>query len=120
MTFTGNTDIGVDGVNSLLDGVYDLNITAAKVHPSGVPGVSMAADQTTTFHRLFGDTGAASTPPGGTPGVDFQAIVNTGDNLSSAARSTTRRPTKPSSTSTATASSTPATTFNSAIGSTRC
>jgi hypothetical protein len=81
VTFTGNTDIGADGFDSLKDGVYDLNIDAAKVHPLGVPGVSMAANQTTTFHRLFGDTNAAATPAGGTPGTDFEAIVNTGDNL---------------------------------------
>jgi hypothetical protein len=81
VTFTGNTDIGADGFHSLKDGVYDLNIDAAKVHPLGVPGVSMAANQTTTFHRLFGDTNPAATPAGGTPGTDFEAIDNTGDNL---------------------------------------
>jgi hypothetical protein len=81
VTFAGNTDAGVDGLNSLKDGVYDLNIDAAKVHPLGAPGVPMAANRTTTFHRLFGDTGAPTTPTGGTPGTDYQALVNTGDNL---------------------------------------
>ena len=41
----------------------------------------MAANSTTTFHRLFGDTGAPTTPTGGTPGTDFEAVVNTADNL---------------------------------------
>jgi hypothetical protein len=81
VTFVGNTDAGADGFNSLRDGVYDLKIDAAKVHPLGVPGVNMAANETTTFHRLFGDTNAPTTPPGGTPGSDFEAIVNSGDNL---------------------------------------
>jgi hypothetical protein len=63
------------------DGVYDLKIDAAKVHLFGVPSVPMAANFTTTFHRLFGDTGAPATPAGGTPGTDFEAVINTGDNL---------------------------------------
>jgi len=41
----------------------------------------MAANSTTTFHRLVGDTGASTTPAGGTSGVDFSAIVNSDDNL---------------------------------------
>jgi hypothetical protein len=45
------------------------------------PAVNMAANSTTTFHRLFGDTGAPATPAGGMPGTDFSAIVNAGDNL---------------------------------------
>jgi surface-anchored protein len=81
VTFAGNTETGPDGLSSLQDGVYDLKIDASKVHPLGVPGLSMAANFTTTFHRLFGDTGAPATPPGGTPNVDFEAVVNTGDNL---------------------------------------
>jgi autotransporter-associated beta strand protein len=81
VTFSGNTDVGADGVQSLKDGVYDFAIDAAKVHPLGVPALAMAASATTTFHRLFGDTGAPSTPAGGTSGVDFEAVVNTGDNL---------------------------------------
>jgi hypothetical protein len=81
VTFSGNTEDGADGLKSLKDGVYDLNIDAAKVHPLGTPGVSMAGNSTTTFHRLFGDSNPPSTPSGGTAGADFQAIVNTGDNL---------------------------------------
>jgi hypothetical protein len=83
VTFTGaNTELGADGLASLKDGVYDLNIDATKVHPVSVPGINMtSANTTTTFHRLFGDTDAPSTPPGGTPGVDFTAVVNTGDNF---------------------------------------
>jgi hypothetical protein len=41
----------------------------------------MAANRTTTVHRLFGDANLPSTPTGGTPGTDYQALVNTGDNL---------------------------------------
>src|SRR5262249_2436431 len=82
ITFTGNTETGIDGISSLKDGVYDLVIDAAQVHPLGVPNVAMAGQSTTTFHRLFGDTGLPTTPTGGTAAVDFQAIVNTGDNLS--------------------------------------
>jgi parallel beta-helix repeat protein len=81
VAFSGNTDNGADGFHSLKDGVYDLKIGATKVHPIGAPGVSMTANSTTTFHRLFGDTDAAATPTGGTAGVDFAATVNTGDNL---------------------------------------
>jgi hypothetical protein len=79
--FAGNTDDGADGFNSLKDGVYDFKVDAAKVHPQGIAAISMAASSTTTFHRLFGDTSPPATPAGGAPGVDFQAIVNTGDNL---------------------------------------
>ena len=43
-------------------GVYDLTITAAKVHPFGVPGLAMAANSKTTFHRLYGDTTPPATP----------------------------------------------------------
>jgi hypothetical protein len=81
ITFAGNTDAGLDGYNSLKDGVYDLTIDATKVHPLGIPALNMAANLTTTFHRLFGDTGAPTTPPSGTPNVDFEAVVNSGDNL---------------------------------------
>jgi hypothetical protein len=81
VTFAGNTDNGLDGLSSLKDGVYDLNIAGAKVHPKDALSVAMAADWTTTFHRLFGDVGAPATPSGGTPGTDFLAAVNTGDNL---------------------------------------
>jgi hypothetical protein len=81
VTFTGNTDNGADGFNSLKDGVYDFNVAADKVHPVGLPGVNMASNSTTTIHRLFGDTNLPSTPNGGVPGVDFLAVINTGDNL---------------------------------------
>ena len=64
-----------------MDGVYDLKIDSAKVHPNGVPGVSMANSLTTTFHRLFGDTSAPETLSVSTAGVDFFAVVNTFDNL---------------------------------------
>jgi fibronectin-binding autotransporter adhesin len=79
VTFSGaNTvvDPGADGFPSLKDGVYDYTIVASKVHPLGTPGVSMAANSTGTFHRLFGDIN----PPAQT-GNSFTAIVNTGDNL---------------------------------------
>jgi hypothetical protein len=81
VTFIGNTDNGVDGFNSLKDGVFDLNIDAAKVHPLGAPTVNMTANRTYTFHRLFADNALPITPDGGTPGTDFMAINNTGDNL---------------------------------------
>jgi hypothetical protein len=78
VTFVGNTDGGPDGLQSLKDGVYNLVIDAAKVHPLGTPGVNMAANSTTTFHRIFGDTNA---PAGGPGGNNFLATVNSGDNL---------------------------------------
>jgi hypothetical protein len=81
VTFVGNTEVGVDGISSIKDGVYDFIVTGSLVHPFGVPAVSMASNSTTTFHRLYGDTGLPVTPSGGTAGVDFQAIVNSGDNL---------------------------------------
>jgi hypothetical protein len=76
ITFVGNTDTGADGFESLKDGVYDLNIDAAKVHPKGVAGVNMTANVTNTFHRLFGDAN-----PAAQTGADVSAIVNSGDNL---------------------------------------
>lgn len=81
VTFAGNTDIGADSLQSLKDGVYDFNILSTKVHPLGVPAINMAGNSTTTVHRLFGDSSPATTPSGGASGVDFQAVVNTGDNL---------------------------------------
>lgn len=81
VTFLGNTDTGVDGLNSLRDGVYDFNTEAAKVHPLGSPAMNMTSNAKTVFHRLFGDANLPSTPSGGTPNVDFQALVNSGDNL---------------------------------------
>ncbi len=77
VTFVGNTDDGEDGFESIKDGVYDLNIDAQKVHPFGVPGVSMAADSTETFHRTFGDFDGASTPDD----VDFQSLIGISDNF---------------------------------------
>src|SRR6185369_8372384 len=44
VTFTGNTDDGADNFKSLKDGVYDFVINGAKVHPDGVPSISMAAN----------------------------------------------------------------------------
>jgi hypothetical protein len=81
VTFSGNTDLAGNGLNSLKDGVYNFNIDATKVHPLGLPGTNAAGNSRTVFHRLFGDINAPSTPAGGIPGVDFEAVVNTGDNL---------------------------------------
>jgi ELWxxDGT repeat protein len=81
VSWTGNTDDGLDGYRSLKDGVYDFNVDGAKVHPLGVPSFTLAGASTTVFHRLFGDTDAPDTPTGGTPGTDFQATVNSADNL---------------------------------------
>jgi hypothetical protein len=81
VTFAGNTDNGTDGLNSLKDGVYDFTVSAAKVHPLGAPGVNMAANSTTTFHRLFGDTDAPAATDLGPIGTDYQAMLVTGDNL---------------------------------------
>jgi hypothetical protein len=80
-TFDGNTDNGADGLKSLRDGVYDFSVDGALVAPAGVPGIRMTGAATTTFHRLFGDTDAPFTPEGGTPGIDFSSVVNTGDNF---------------------------------------
>jgi hypothetical protein len=77
----GTVELGDDGFASLLDGVYDFTIDAAKVHPLGAPAVNMSGNSTTTFHRLFGDIDAPETPAGGVASVDFSANVNTGDNL---------------------------------------
>ncbi len=83
VTFSGNTEANAptnDGLNSLKDGVYDLNINSTRVHPLGVLGVRMASNYSYTFDRLFGDIDVPSTPVGGVAGVDFGAIVNTPDN----------------------------------------
>jgi hypothetical protein len=82
VTFVGNTDSGTDGYNSIRDGVYDFIIDASMVHPLGAPEFQMASNSTFVFHRLFGDKDAAYTPGGGTPGVNFAGIDNSGDNLS--------------------------------------
>jgi uncharacterized secreted protein with C-terminal beta-propeller domain len=83
VTFSGagSVDVGTDGFASLKDGVYDFTIDGAKVHPLSDSTVRMAGNSTTTVHRLYGDTGAAGTPAGGTAGADFEAVVNSGDNL---------------------------------------
>jgi len=41
------TSFSIDGFNSLKDGVYDMNVDAAKVHPLGDPTVSMATASST-------------------------------------------------------------------------
>jgi len=78
LTWSGaNTEVGsVDQLASLKDGVYDLVIDAAKVHPVGSPTVNMAANSTTVFHRLFGDTNAPAAS-----GNDFTAVLAGNDNL---------------------------------------
>jgi hypothetical protein len=80
VTFEGNTEDGADGLHSLKDGVYDLNVNAARVHPLASPGVAMAANLTTTFHRLFGDTNEPDDPSLGATGF-YRAVVNAGDNF---------------------------------------
>ncbi|MBX7103761.1 MAG: hypothetical protein K1X57_06755, partial [Gemmataceae bacterium] len=40
---------------SLVDGRYSLTVVASKVHDPAVTALTMTADATTTFHRLFGD-----------------------------------------------------------------
>jgi hypothetical protein len=47
------------------------------VHPLGTPAVNMAANSTTTFYRLYGDTDGPSTSAAG----DSESIVNSVDNL---------------------------------------
>ena len=82
VTFTGNTDAGADGFNSLKDGVYDLNIDAAKVHPARVPPASPWPPIARRPSTASSATPAPRPRPrGGTPGTDFEAVVNTGDNL---------------------------------------
>jgi len=80
VTFSGNVDAGVNGLGSLKDGVYDLNIDASKVHGMST-GATMAGNYTTTFYRLFGSSDAATTPVGGAPGTDFSARITSLDNL---------------------------------------
>jgi hypothetical protein len=80
ITFAGNSDSGADGLNSLKDGVYDFTINAGSVHPLGVSGVNMAANWTTTFHRLYGDADAP-TATAGPSGTSYAALVLTSDNL---------------------------------------
>jgi hypothetical protein len=82
VTFTGpNTEVGsIDGLASLVDGVYDFTVDATKVHPVGDTGLNMAADSTTTFARLFGETANPTSESNGAS-TDFIAVVNSGDNL---------------------------------------
>ena len=58
VTFSG-PDVGADG--SLPDGVYDLTIVADKVHDSAVPSMTLAANVTSTFHRLLADANGDAT-----------------------------------------------------------
>jgi len=89
-------DAGADGLNSLKDGAYDVDIDAAKVHLLAVPSVTMAANLMATANgwicRSFeGDTGdilafraAFNKPAGGyQPFLDFNGdgAINTADNL---------------------------------------
>jgi len=80
VTISGNTDASVNGLGSLKDGVYDLNVDASKVHAMGT-GATMAGNYSTTFYRLFGSTGGANTPVGGTAGIDFSARITSLDNF---------------------------------------
>ncbi len=83
ITFNGNTDPSAappaDGFQSIKDGVYDLNVNAALVHPVGVPGVSGVGITTSTFYRLFGDATGEELPQ---VGNDHTAIVAIDDNFS--------------------------------------
>ncbi len=81
VTFVGNTDERTGGSNSIKDGVYNLTIDGSKVHPLAAPGADMADSFTLTFHRLFGDSNPPETPPGGSAGADFAAIVGVSDNF---------------------------------------
>jgi hypothetical protein len=51
LTFSGTPVVG----GSLADGVYDLTVAASKVHAGTAGGVTMTANFTLAFHRLFGD-----------------------------------------------------------------
>jgi ELWxxDGT repeat protein len=81
VTFGGNTEIGDDGLASLKDGVYDFTVEAEKVHPLGMPAISMTGPDTTVFHRLFGDANLPVAPGNVGADIAFEAVVNTGDNL---------------------------------------
>jgi hypothetical protein len=52
LTFSGT---GTALAGSLADGLWTLTVTAAKVRDAGTPSLTMTADQTAAFHRLFGD-----------------------------------------------------------------
>ena len=81
VTFSGNVDLGADGFASIKDGVYNFAIDGSKVHLASAPAITMAGNSNTVFHRLFGEINDPETPLGGTPDVDFVALVNTVDNL---------------------------------------
>ncbi len=72
--FSGNTDAGADGFESIKDGVYDLNVNLALVHPLGVPGVNGSGTSTFVFHRLFGDVTGEELPQLGNAHVAVIAI----------------------------------------------
>ncbi len=75
LTFAGNTDPGsTDGFESIKDGVYDLIVNAALVHPLGVPTVSGSGTTTSTFYRLFGDASGEELPQTGNAHVAIIAI----------------------------------------------
>ncbi len=79
ITFIGNTDPSIpgdpfDGFASIRDGVYDLVVDTAFVHPLGVPSVSGTTETTTTFHRLFGDATGEQLPVIGNNHVTLGAI----------------------------------------------
>jgi len=81
VTFSGaNAQTGTNGFASLKDGVYDLNINGAMVHPTSNPSSSLGGTSTTTFGSLFGkSTGPTSTPNG--TGTDYSMVLNSADNL---------------------------------------
>ena len=62
----GAANAAADAFGSLTDGAYTLAVHAARV--TGAGGRAFAADQTLTFHRLFGD-------------IDGNGTVNNGDYL---------------------------------------
>jgi len=81
VTFAGpHAEMGADGSASIMDGVYDLNINGAMVHPASNPSTSLGGTSTTTFARLFGDiSGPTSTSNGDS--TENMMIVNSIDNL---------------------------------------
>ena len=90
ITFTGNTDVGADGFQSLKDGVYDLNINAAKVHQQGSPAVTMGGTSTTVSIACSATPAARDHSRGRHDGVDFRPSSIPATTWSSAAPSTTQ------------------------------
>jgi len=81
VTFSGdNAQMGGDGFASLMDGVYDVNVNGAMVHPTSNPSSSLSGTSTTTFAQLFGDVSGPTATPNGTS-TDYSATVNSIDNL---------------------------------------